>query len=98
MATAPPVTWLSPLSSPVISLPHQVRDLVRAHFGPDRFRYVYHIDQSDGGDRMLDIVSDGDVQFDEELYKHLQARSLVITPSSEATEARAAAPERRCVP
>ena len=53
---------------------HQVRDLVRAHFGPDRFQYVYHIDQSDGGDRVLDIASDGDVQFDEELYKHLQAR------------------------
>ena len=53
---------------------HQVRDLVRAHFGPERFQYVYHIDQSDGGDRVLDIASDGDVQFDEELYKHLQAR------------------------
>ncbi len=41
--------------------------------------------QSDGGDRVLDISSDGDVQFDEELYKHLQARSLVITPSSTST-------------
>ena len=47
---------------------------MRAHFGPDRFQYIYHIDQSDGGDRVLDIASDGDVQFDEELYKHLQVR------------------------
>ena len=53
---------------------HQVRDIVRAHFGPERFQYVYHIEQSDGGDRVLDIASDGDVQFDEELYKQLQAR------------------------
>jgi hypothetical protein len=24
---------------------HDVRDLVKRHFGPDRFHYVYHIDQ-----------------------------------------------------
>jgi hypothetical protein len=35
---------------------------------------VHHTEQSDGGDRMLDIASDGDVQYDEELYKHLQVR------------------------
>ena len=47
-----PGTWPRRLPFPsyhpshhrVISL-HQVRDLVRAHFGPDRFQYVYHIDQ-----------------------------------------------------
>ena len=49
-----------------------MRDLIRRHFGRERFLYVYHIDQSDGGDRVLDIASDGDVQFDEEFYKHLQ--------------------------
>ena len=41
------------------------------HFGPDRFHYIYHIDQSDGGDRVLSLTSESDVQFDEEFYKHL---------------------------
>ena len=50
---------------------HQVRDLVKAQFGPDAFHYVYHIDQADGGDRVLAMGSDNDVQFDEEFFKHL---------------------------
>ena len=41
---------------------HEVRDCVLGHFGPDRFHYIYHIDQADGGDRVLDINSDNDVQ------------------------------------
>eukprot|EP00931_Biecheleriopsis_adriatica_P048723 TRINITY_DN28156_c0_g1_i1.p1 TRINITY_DN28156_c0_g1~~TRINITY_DN28156_c0_g1_i1.p1 ORF type:complete len:2295 (-),score=500.02 TRINITY_DN28156_c0_g1_i1:122-7006(-) len=49
----------------------EVRDLVLSYFGPDRFHYVYHIDQSDGADRVLYLNSDNDVQFDEEFYKHL---------------------------
>ena len=49
-----------------------VRDLVLQHFGPDRFHYVYHIDQADSSDRVLSGDSDNDVQFDEEFYKHLQ--------------------------
>jgi len=54
-----------------LSTIHNVRDLVRSHFGPDRFHYIYHIDQTDSSDRMLCINSDNDVQFDEEFYKHL---------------------------
>jgi hypothetical protein len=50
---------------------HEVRDMVREHFGPDRFRYIYHIDQADGTDRVLYLNSDNDVQFDEEFYKYL---------------------------
>ena len=50
---------------------HKVRDLVLESFGPDRFAYVYHIDQTDGGDRILNIDSDNDVQFDEEFYNFL---------------------------
>jgi hypothetical protein len=40
----------------------QVRDLVRRVFGPDRFHYVYHINQADSGDRVLSVNSDNDVQ------------------------------------
>ena len=50
---------------------HDVRDLVRRHFGPDRFHYIYHIDQADSHDRVLSVNSDNDVQFDEEFYKFL---------------------------
>jgi hypothetical protein len=50
---------------------HDVRDLVLRHFGPDRFAFVYHIDQADSSDRVLCMDSDTDVQFDEEFYKHL---------------------------
>ena len=50
---------------------HQVRDLVLKHFGPDRFHYVYHIDQVDSSDRVLSISSDNDVAMDEEFYKYL---------------------------
>ena len=50
---------------------HDVRNLVKKHFGTDRFHYVYHIDQKDNSDRVLCINSDNDVQYDEEFYKHL---------------------------
>lgn len=50
---------------------HQIRDLILQHFGPDRFHYIYHIDQADSNDRVLSIASDQDVQFDEEFYNHL---------------------------
>jgi hypothetical protein len=50
---------------------HDVRDLIKSIFGPDRFHYVYHIDQADNSDRVLCINSDNDVQFDEEFYKHM---------------------------
>ena len=50
---------------------HDVRDRVLKYFGPDRFHFVYHIDQVDSSDRVLSIDSDNDVQFDEEFYKHL---------------------------
>ncbi len=53
---------------------HEVRDVVRRHFGAGRFDYVYHIAPGDGGDRVLAVDSDGDVQFDEEFYGHLQQR------------------------
>ena len=48
-----------------------VRSLILKHFGPDCFHYIYHIDQSDGSDRMLCIKSKNDVTFDEEFYKFL---------------------------
>lgn len=44
---------------------------IRDHFGPDRFHYLYHIDQSDNSDRVLCIKTGNDVQYDEEFYKHL---------------------------
>ena len=50
---------------------HEVRDLLVRHFGAERFHFLYHIDQADGGDRVLYMDSDNDVQFDEEFYKHL---------------------------
>ena len=50
---------------------HDVRNLIREHFGPDRFHYVYHIDQTDGSDRVLSINSENDVRYDEEFYKRL---------------------------
>lgn len=48
-----------------------VRSLILKHFGPDVFHYIYHIDQTDGSDRMLCIKSNNDVTFDEEFYKFL---------------------------
>lgn len=48
-----------------------VRTLILKYFGPDYFHYIYHIDQSDGSDRMLCIKSNNDVTFDEEFYKFL---------------------------
>jgi len=48
-----------------------VREVLRRHSGPQRFRYLYHIDQTDVSDRILCLESDNDVQFDEEFYKYL---------------------------
>jgi hypothetical protein len=50
---------------------HDVRDLIRKHFGPNGFLYIYHIDQTDSTDRVLCVNSDNDVQYDEEFYKYL---------------------------
>ena len=50
---------------------YDVRDVVRRTFGTERFHYIYHIDQTDGGDRVLYLNSDNDVQFDDEFYKFL---------------------------
>lgn len=54
-----------------LSTIHDVRDLIKKHFGPDRFHYIYHIDQTDSSDRVLCVNSDNDVQYDEEFYKFL---------------------------
>jgi len=48
-----------------------VRDQVLKRYDRNRFHYVYHIDQSDGSDRVLAVDSDNDVQFDDEFYKFL---------------------------
>ncbi|KAL7554568.1 hypothetical protein ACHAWF_019036 [Thalassiosira exigua] len=48
-----------------------VRSMILKLFGPDCFHYIYHIDQTDGSDRMLCIKSKNDVTFDEEFYKFL---------------------------
>jgi hypothetical protein len=52
---------------------HQVRDTVKAELGDgaDSFQFIYHINQADGGDRVLAMHSDSDVQFDEEFFKHM---------------------------
>jgi hypothetical protein len=50
---------------------HDVRDLIKRHLGPNRFLYIYHIDQTDSSDRVLCVNSDNDVQYDEEFYKYL---------------------------
>lgn len=50
---------------------YDVRDLVLKHYGPDKFAFIYHIDQVHSSDRILCMDSDTDVQFDEEFYKHL---------------------------
>ena len=50
---------------------HDVRDLIRRHFGPDHFHFVYHIGQADSSDRVLSINSDNDVQYDEDFYRYL---------------------------
>jgi len=51
---------------------YDVRDALR-DAGVGAFEYVYHIDQADGGDRVLSMDSDADVAFDEEFYKYLVA-------------------------
>lgn len=50
---------------------HDVRDLIRKHFGTDHFHYIYHIGQADSSDRVLSINSDNDVQYDEDFYRYL---------------------------
>eukprot|EP00980_Cylindrotheca_fusiformis_P003809 scaffold839_cov138-Cylindrotheca_fusiformis.AAC.4 len=48
-----------------------VRNLILQHFGPDRFKYIYHIDPADNRDRVLFIESENDAQYDEEFYNHM---------------------------
>jgi hypothetical protein len=50
---------------------HDVRNLILKHFGPDRFKYIYHIDPADNRDRVLCIQSENDAQYDEEFYNHM---------------------------
>ena len=50
---------------------YEVKALVLETFGMNRFRYIYHIDQTDGSDRVLYLDSDTDVQFDEEFFRFL---------------------------
>jgi hypothetical protein len=50
---------------------HDIADMIKKHFGPDLYRYVYHIDTNDNSDRVLCLKSDNDVQYDEEFYKFL---------------------------
>lgn len=50
---------------------HDVRNLILKHFGPDRFKYIYHIDPADNRDRVLCIQSENDSQYDEEFYNHM---------------------------
>ena len=50
---------------------HDVRNLIRDHFGSNRFHYVYHIEQADNSDRVLHMNSDNDVLYDEEFYRYL---------------------------
>jgi hypothetical protein len=54
-----------------LSTIHDIRDLVKKHFGADRFDYIYHIDQTDNSDRVLCTTSDNDVQYDEEFYNFM---------------------------
>jgi len=44
---------------------------IRKLYGPDKFHYLYHIDQSDNSDRVLCIKTGNDIIFDEEFYKRL---------------------------
>ena len=48
---------------------YDVRSLILKHYGPDYFHYIYHIDQTNGSDRMFCIRTKNDVTFDEEFYK-----------------------------
>jgi hypothetical protein len=50
---------------------HDVRNLILRRFGPDRFKYIYHIDPADNRDRVLCIQSENDAQYDEEFYNHM---------------------------
>jgi hypothetical protein len=45
-----------------------VRDVIVAETS---YRYVYHVDPTDGGDRILCCSTSTDVPFDEEFYKYL---------------------------
>mmetsp|Transcript_31959 Transcript_31959/g.48617 ORF Transcript_31959/g.48617 Transcript_31959/m.48617 type:complete len:1929 (-) Transcript_31959:223-6009(-) len=50
---------------------HDVRDLIKKHFGSERFKFVYHIDPADNRDRVLCINSENDAQYDEEFYNYM---------------------------
>lgn len=54
-----------------LSTIYDVRSLILKQFGADCFHYIYHIDQTDGSDRVLCIKTQNDVAFDEEFYKYL---------------------------
>jgi len=50
---------------------HDIADMIKQHFGTERFLYVYHIDTNDNSDRVLCLRSENDVQYDEEFYKYM---------------------------
>lgn len=50
---------------------HNIRDLIKKHFGPSKFHYLYHIDAATNSDRVLCMKSDNDVQYDGEFYSFL---------------------------
>lgn len=50
---------------------HDVRDLIKKHFGSERFKFLYHIDPADNRDRVLCINSENDAQYDEEFYNYM---------------------------
>ena len=50
---------------------YDVCSCIKKHFGPDRFHYLYHIDQTDKSYRVLCIKTGNDIPYDEELYKFL---------------------------
>lgn len=51
-----------------------VGGIIRQHFGPDKFHYVYHIDQTDGSDRVLCLDSENDTPYDAEFFKFMHNR------------------------
>ena len=50
---------------------HDVRNLILKHFGPDRFKFIYHVDAADSRDRVLCISTENDAPYDEEFYNHM---------------------------
>lgn len=53
---------------------HGVKDILLRYNQINKnsqFKYIYHIDQKDGSDRILFLESDNEVPFDQEFYKNL---------------------------